>query len=213
MPPWPILLGTPSQTRTWLATPEYLGSFRRAFEALATTCSVNLRKQRSSTQPLQLRFALEQIVMGSLVTNRVAIEEITEALAKQNMDDARKLARKANPPRNDNPVGYWPTPFRVREDDVHEALPPDAGHLTEDRWPREWGRVSALLHAPNPYRRPLNVEKVHAELSTLQGALVTLMGRHVVLLAGGDYLVMGLVSEDDVHVRLAGRVPEPPTES
>jgi hypothetical protein len=45
----------------------------------------------------QLRKLLELIVMGSLVTNRGAVEQITEALARKGVDDARKLVRKAKP--------------------------------------------------------------------------------------------------------------------
>lgn len=108
--------------------------------------------QRGATQPaiessaLQLRIVIELIVMASLVTNKAKVEEITTALAKKRVDEARKLVRSANP-------DYWPKADRAHDEPgkIRQLLPVE-GALTEDRWLREWGMLSELLHARNRLR-------------------------------------------------------------
>ncbi len=67
---------------------------------------------------LQLRKVLELIMMASLVTNRVAIEGISQAFARADADRARKLSRNANP-------HYWPRAVEIKNDGSLGPIPDD----------------------------------------------------------------------------------------
>jgi len=140
---------------------------------------------------LQMRMVLESIVMGSLITNRAHIEGIASALAKKNARAARKLAKAANP-------DYWPIPVRVA-DDVFEVQMLD-GVLREDAWGREWGMLSELLHARNPFRSPLDVEEARDSLRRLLAEVLALLNKHVVRLADSDFMVIGQIDESGSYV-------------
>ncbi|MCB5275905.1 hypothetical protein BJG92_03459 [Arthrobacter sp. SO5] len=97
---------------------------------------------------LQLRLALETLVLSSLVTNRKAVEAVSTAFAKKEHKDAFKLAKELNP-------AFWPVPCTQIHDDDGEVIEMRAiagGHLTEDEYLPTWGRLSAWLHATNPFQ-------------------------------------------------------------
>jgi hypothetical protein len=148
---------------------------------------------------LQLRKVVELIVMASLVTNRAAVEQITAALARKSVDDARKLARNANDE-------YWPKAIRVGDDETLEGRPDDEV-LTEDDWGRVYGKLSELLHARNPFAPPLDVADAHTFLSGVSDRVTNLLSKHIMLLAGADFLLMGEISAEEVAVITMGRAP------
>lgn len=91
---------------------------------------------------LQLRIALELIVMGSLVTNKAQIQTITSALANKKVDQARNFAKRANP-------DYWPKPTTPhRQPNGIIQLRPVKGALTEGKWGRRYGELSELSTRP-----------------------------------------------------------------
>jgi hypothetical protein len=140
---------------------------------------------------LQMRMTLELIVMGSLVTNRAAVGEIASALAKKKVDEARKLAKRANP-------DYWPKPVRIQKNVMDGTTL--VGALTEQAWSREWGVVSDLLHARNPFRPSLNEHDAHEGLVRLMREVMALLNSHVVRLAHTEYLLVGQIDETGAHV-------------
>ena len=144
---------------------------------------------------LQLRIVIELIVMASLVTNRAKVEEITTALADKSVDAARKLARNANP-------DYWPKANRAHDEPGKpRQLRPIEGALTEDRWNREWGMLSDLLHARNSLAPHLDIPAAHAKVVHLAGELITLLTHHVLKLADEKGLLIGQIdSEGKVSV-------------
>ncbi|HEX3692850.1 MAG TPA: hypothetical protein VHU13_05855 [Solirubrobacteraceae bacterium] len=131
---------------------------------------------------------IELIVMASLVTNKAKVEEITTALAKKSVDEARKLVRSANP-------DYWPKADRAHDEPgkIRQLLPVE-GALTEDCWLREWGMLSELLHARNPFAPPLDVEQAHANLVRVASEIIALLTHHVLKLADGRGLLVGQIS-------------------
>jgi hypothetical protein len=149
---------------------------------------------------LQLRKVLELIVMASLVTNRVAIEGISQALARADTDQARRLARKAN-------AYYWPKATEVKNDGSLGPVPDDEV-LSEEEWGRAFGRASDLLHADNPYAPPVDILAEHVALAEIERRLTGLLAQHVMLLAGADHLLMGQISADEVAVITMHRAPE-----
>jgi hypothetical protein len=149
---------------------------------------------------LQLRMVLELIVMASLATNRVAVEEITAALERKNVDDARKLARNANP-------HYWPRAVVPTGDASLEGRSAEEV-LAEDEWGRAYGKVSELLHARNPFAPPLDVAQAHEYLHDLLPKVRNLLSMHVMLMAGANHLLVGQITDDEVAVISMNREPE-----
>jgi hypothetical protein len=178
----------PEQDRTL-----YLGLLEEMYRRIE---QVRVFLQPGPKQPalesaaLQLRIVIELIVMASLVTNRAKVEEITTALADKSVDAARKLARNANP-------DYWPKADRAHDEPgkTRQLLPID-GALTEDRWNREWGMLSDLLHARNPFAPQLDVPAAHAKLTRLTGELITLLTHHVLKLADDKGLLVGQINPE-----------------
>jgi hypothetical protein len=149
---------------------------------------------------LQLRKVLELIIMASLVTNRVAIEGISQALVRADTNQARKLARKAN-------EHYWPQATEVKSDSTFGPVP-ENDMLMEKEWGRAFGRVSDLLHAANPFAPPVNVPTEHAALVEIERRLTGLLRQHLMLLAGANHMLMGQISDDEVTVITMQRAPE-----
>jgi hypothetical protein len=148
---------------------------------------------------LQLRMVLELIVMASFATNRVAVEEVTAALERKNVDEARKLARNANP-------HYWPRAVVPTGNAGLEGRSTEEV-LTEDEWGRAYGKVSALLHARNPFAPPLNVGETHDYLQDLLPLVRNLLSMHVMLMAGANHLLVGQITDDEVAVISMNREP------
>jgi len=96
--------------------------------------------------------------------------------------------------RNANP-GYWPKADRAYDEPgkIRQLLPVE-GALTEDRWRREWGMLSELLHARNPFAPPLDVERAHTDLVRLASEIITLLTHHVLKLADGGGLLVGQIN-------------------
>jgi hypothetical protein len=148
---------------------------------------------------LQLRKVLELIIMASLVTNRIAVEGIGQALARADADRARKLARKANP-------HYWPKATQVSGNTFSPM--PEGQVLAESEWGRAFGRVSDLLHAGNPYAPAIDIATEHAELSDIERRLTGLLTKHLMVVAGANHMLLGQISDDDVSVITMLRAPE-----
>jgi hypothetical protein len=141
-----------------------------------------------------LRMVLELIVMGSLVTNRERIEEVATAIAKKRAREIRKNVKAANP-------DYWPLPARISADERPVQVQMSVeGALTEAAWGREWGKLSALLHAQNPLASPVDVEKAHVELGRLSTAIRKLLNQHAVALADRNYMLLGEIGEEGCRV-------------
>ena len=140
---------------------------------------------------LQMRMTLELIVVGSLVTNRTAIDATASALAKMRVNQARELAKTVNPE-------YWPKPVHI-EGNVMDGKTVE-GALTEQKWRGEWGFVSDLLHARNPFRAPLDERKAHERLVRLMSEVMTLLNHHIVTLADTNFLLLGQMDESGSHV-------------
>jgi hypothetical protein len=79
--------------------------------------------------------------------------------------------------------------------------------LTEDEWGRAYGKVSALLHARNPFAPPLNVGDAHECLQDLLPLVRNLLSMHVMLMAGANHLLVGQITDDEVAVISMNREP------
>ena len=181
----------------------YLGVLNEIYgrieEFRAASGSTNLRGIEYCA--LQLRMALELIVMGSLVTNKAQIETITSALANKKLGQARKLAKLANP-------DYWPKPTSPhRQPNGIIDLRPVEGALTEGKWERRYGELSELLHARNPYKKSIDIDKARERLHRIADELVALTNHYSVHLADRDGMMIAQITPEGpsvTHFGLAG---------
>ena len=147
---------------------------------------------------VELRIALELIVLVSLVTNRNAISKVSSVFKVKEVAEARKLVREVN-------SGYWPTPLQSGPRDDNGALTaqPFEGHfLREDEWGREYGFLSELVHAQHP-SEPRDLTSVAEQLRSLFYRIAILLRQHAIVLAGNQDAYLGQLDIDDGDVLVA----------
>ena len=120
---------------------------------------------------LDLRKALEGLLLSSLVTHLDSLAPIKTALERQRPSDARRLVEQFNP-------DWWPNPQNL------SAGGPDGarvdwtitGHhdddfMTSDEWGMAFGSTSRVLHQTNPFAKPRPIVEAHTELVRLADRL------------------------------------------
>ena len=99
------------------------------------------------TCALQVRMALEHLVLSTLVANRSGIAAITQAFNQKSAADARAIIKRINPQ-------HWPVSFKFKppEDSTKGGTwhpeAPAKPFLLESEWGTPYGYCSSLLHAP-----------------------------------------------------------------
>lgn len=148
---------------------------------------------------VELRIALELIVLGSLVTNRNAIARVSSVFKIKEVTYARKLVREVNP-------DYWPTPIESgpRDDDgTLTAQPFEGDFLRENEWGREYGFLSELVHAQHPYSDPRDRASDVERLRALFYRVAILLRQHAIVLAGNQDAYLGQLDVDGGEVLVA----------
>ncbi len=141
---------------------------------------------------VELRMALELIVLGSLVTNRQAIAQVSSVLKVKDAKGARKLARQVNP-------GYWPEPLvsGPRNDaGAFTAEPFEGDYLRETQWGTELGFLGELVHAQPPHSPPRDDASDLVRLQRLYDRMAILLRQHWILLAGDQDAYLGRLDVD-----------------
>lgn len=151
---------------------------------------------------LQVRQALEAIMVSSLITNRSAIEQATAAIVDRNRRhrEVYKLVRKLNP-------DFWPKPVSNRWDEAHTTVLAfeyvEDGFLREEDYLRTWGQLSEWLHARSPFRlMPDPHPAVELGSATVSKLRVLLNQHYVTLLDRSQSIscIMHAASDGRVHV-------------
>lgn len=148
---------------------------------------------------VELRIALELIVLGSLVTNRDAIATVSSVFKVKEATDARKLVREVNP-------NYWPRPIESGPRDDEGALtgrPFDGDFLRENEWGREYGFLSELVHAQHPYSDPRDRASDVERLRALFYRIAILLRQHAIVLAGNQDAYLAQLDLDGGEVLVA----------
>jgi hypothetical protein len=166
---------------------------------------------------VQLRKTLELIVLGSLVTNRSALEQVMTSFATKDSPAARKIVRRANP-------NYWPVPKKQVQvaPGRFEFGEVNGDFLREEEWGMAYGFASDLLHAANPFGSTLlSIRSTPEQLQDIERKLygwfmkiVTLLNHHLVHLVDTDTFLACLMRTEQggVQVAVFQRIePEPPT--
>jgi hypothetical protein len=144
---------------------------------------------------LQMRFMLELVPLGALVANREWIEPVATAFARKDPGEAKKLVKRVNP-------DYWPfagdveAGKRLAGKARHTFTGIREGVLREQDWAPEWGYLSGLLHAGNPYRDRPDLETTRDRLIGLLERIRRLLKCHVLLLPGHDLALVGFLETE-----------------
>ncbi|MFG1784619.1 hypothetical protein ACGFIU_19450 [Rhodococcus oryzae] len=135
---------------------------------------------------LQIRCAIELIMISSLISNRAALNQAQRTLGKKDADAVQKLVNRINP-------DYWPIPpHAVRAEyslnNSGDPIPDD--FLCADEFGRAIGTTSQWLHARNPYALALDLEKGHQDLTLLLDRTIRLIDVHSRQLADADRMIL-----------------------
>ena len=85
------------------------------------------------------------------------------------------------------------------------------GFLTLEELIEAHGQIGALMHAANPYREKIVIEKLEARFSVWRERLIKLLDHHQVKFPGGDaflYVGMQSVETGGVHTAFFTKVDE-----
>jgi len=150
---------------------------------------------------LLLRKCLEQVALGSLISNR---EAYCVAYNKFEREwNARLILRdieRVNPPFYPIPVKQSGRPEAGR---VHYQLIED-GFLTRKEFVKVYDKCAALLHAPNPYGSTPNYEYLAKQIPDWAKRLTRLLDQHVLRLAGAEIGALIHMREADGQVHHYG---------
>jgi hypothetical protein len=141
---------------------------------------------------LQMRFMLELVPLGALVANRDWVEPVASAFARKDPGEAAKLVKRVNP-------DYWPIPAREvpnpspGQERLLEGL--QEGFVTESEWQAEWGYLSSLLHARNPFGEEPDLTPTRDRLLALHERIIRLLALHVLPLPDRNTAVLGRFRE------------------
>jgi hypothetical protein len=148
---------------------------------------------------VELRIALELIVLGSLVTNRIAVSAVSSVFKVKEVSEARKLVREVNP-------RYWPTPLEGGprgNGGTLTAQPFEGDFLRENEWGPEYGFLSELVHARHPYAEPREPASVAEQMRSLFYRIAILLRQHAIVLAGNQDAYLGQLDIDGGEVLVA----------
>lgn len=139
---------------------------------------------------LQLRKTIELIMMAAMAVNRQNASAVSSTLHKKNWNEARKLLEKLNP-------NFWPEPFEDRSitKSTRSLVAVTEPYLSKDDAGREWGFLSELLHASNPFGSPSDDHVTVQRLRDIVTRTSRLLGLHTLDLGGREHLILATMSE------------------
>ncbi len=174
---------------------DVLEQIRRRGDAAREFLSPPISYPRVESAALQVRFMLELIPLGSLIAHLDLVAQVASAYSRKKPDEAAKLVKQVNP-------DYWPKPI------VHIGTPegePDRWEdvtepfVAEGEWQAEWGYLSSLLHARNPFSPLPDLNEAHGRVAGIYRRLVVLINLHQIRLPDAGVLVIGQILSDDGH--------------
>lgn len=160
---------------------------------------------------VQMRMILEEVALASLSANADLYRRAYADIAK--MWDARKILSRVE---EVNPR-FYPTPnVATLSDKPGIKIELDGavtGYLTRSEFPKAYGRLGALCHAPNPFAPPREYARARVEVLEIRSKVETLLAWHVVRLVGDDRLHLVRMKDPSGHpisVPLSKKADIPP---
>lgn len=149
---------------------------------------------------LQLRKILELIAFGSLVANKEAYSSAYEKFATH--WNARFLLRdlkRVNPDFYPKPVVESPSSDSRA---LHQLKERGPDYLTREEFEKAYEKISAIMHAANPYGSKVDLDYYLGRLPIWRTAILNLLNNHQVRLLNdrGFYVIHMKEDRDDkVH--------------
>ncbi|QBB72011.1 hypothetical protein ELE36_17480 [Pseudolysobacter antarcticus] len=148
---------------------------------------------------LQLRMVLELIALASLAANKELFQKQSIRFEKRwHPGEIIKDLEKLNP-------RFYPIPFRSSEPDdsgVRSHLPFDR-FLSKDKLVEVHGRCGNVLHARNPFGKPIDYEKFLLDVLAWTNDVTSLLNTHEIWLLGDDHFhVVNMTEEGNDAVRM-----------
>jgi hypothetical protein len=156
---------------------------------------------------LDLRFALEEMLLSALVTHKADLGEITKSLRSANASQARKSVERINP-------NWWPKPQDISPGGPGGVQATVSGHhdtdyMTADEWGRAYGTVSDLLHARNPFKAPgYGAHAMRDQLQEISDSVWRLLKAHTLDTGSPGYLLLGRFDETQTQVGALTKVSD-----
>lgn len=161
---------------------------------------------RLESAALQMRMLLELVPLAALVSHRGDVESVASAFRRKDAVDAAKILRRVNPNYWPKPVRQVPTPQGPGRD---ELVPVTEGFVTETEWQTEWGFLSSVLHARNPFIGEPELAGLVQRLVALHARIVTLLNLHWVDRPGRSALLGMVMAQDGrAHVNTFERLSD-----
>lgn len=177
-------------------TPDQLEAYRKSMEVIFQRISqaqaalaLGVTERLVEVAALDLRKALEGLLLSSLVTHLDSLAPITTALERQKPSDARRLVEQLNP-------GWWPNPQNLSAGGPDHARVDwtitghhDDDFMTSDEWGMAFGSTSRVLHQANPFAKPRSIEEAHADLIRIASRVHRLLRAHTVSIGVDGVLI------------------------
>lgn len=177
-------------------TPNQLEAYRKSMEVILqrihqaqAALAFGVTERLVEVAALDLRKALEGLLLSSLVTHLDSLQPIKKALGRHKPSDARRLVERLNP-------DWWPNPQNLSAGGPAEARVDwtIAGHhdddfMTPDEWGKAFGSTSEALHQANPFAKPRPPAEMHAELTRIADRLHRLLRAHTVSIGVDGVLI------------------------
>jgi hypothetical protein len=141
---------------------------------------------------LQLRMTLELIALGSLAANKELFEMQSMRFEKHwHPSQIIKDLEKLNP-------NFYPIPFKAKDRDDNGIIKHDAAtgeYLTKEELVRVHGICGNVLHARNPFGKPIDHDRFAMDISDWIGKVIRLLNCHEIKLVGDDHIYVVNMTE------------------
>ncbi|MGI0133910.1 MAG: hypothetical protein ACREBW_03005 [Candidatus Micrarchaeaceae archaeon] len=149
---------------------------------------------------LQLRMVLELIALASLAANKELFQQQSMRFEKHwRPSEIIKDLEKLNPK-------FYPIPFRSSEPDdagLRSHLPLSDGFLAKDELVAVHGRCGNVLHARNPFGKPIDYDGFLADIIAWTNKVTSLLNTHEIWLLGDDHFhVVNMTEQGNDAVRM-----------
>lgn len=145
---------------------------------------------------LQFRKILELIALTSLVANK-------EEYSKQHVKFAKHYnARLILQDLERINLNFYPKPSKqivkiINGKNVFDQKPITHGFLNKEDFLKVYEKCGSMLHAENPYSQKHDLNKIKSEFSEWFNKIRVLLNIHVIELADGETMIMGIMQAED----------------
>jgi len=168
--------------------------------------SVGFRAVAVESIYLQLRKILELIALGSLVANKEAFSKAYARFANYwNADRLLKDMARVNPDFYPKPMLELPSASPAVK---RELVDRQQDYLTTSELVQLYNRCADVLHARNPYKKPLDLPGLETGAQQWREKVVNLLNTHAIHLVGNPGFYLVHMSENDGKVHMYTFAPQ-----